>query len=144
MIYVLDTNVFNDLLDRKIDISVLPREHGFVATGVQMAEIKATPDPERRLKLLSLFETVAQEHRFTESFVWGVQGSGWGESKWSNDGGQRLKSLKQDLDARKRRKNNMQDALIAEVAHVNGYSLVTADSNLRKVAFENGILVRRL
>ncbi len=47
--------------------------------------------------------------------------------------------LKTKLEAlNKSKASNMQDALIAEVAIVNGYSLVTADSDLCAVAVEHG------
>ena len=72
--------------------------------------------------------------RSTETAVWGV--SKWGQAKWSKD--DQWKRIKSALDKLDKKENNRQDALIAETAIKNGYTLVTADRNLRKVAKDFG------
>jgi hypothetical protein len=46
--------------------------------------------------------------------------------------GQLLRSLKARLDAEEEKANSVQDALIAEVAIVQKFTLVTSDSNRRR------------
>lgn len=53
--------------------------------------------------------------------------------------------LKSDLDLLNHGKsNNSEDALIAEVAIVNGHTLITADDDLRVVAEQHGCNVTHL
>jgi predicted nucleic acid-binding protein len=123
--YLLDTNVFNDVLDGKIEHAVL-RGKRLVVTHVQRDEINRTPEEARRKDLLSIFGLASREP--TESLVWGV--SAWGEAKWGVDDG-RFNGMRQELDKRnKNKKNNPQDILIAETALRNGWVLVTADVDL--------------
>ena len=46
--------------------------------------------------------------------------------------------IKRDLDKRKKKNNNVEDALIAETAIKNGLTLVTDDEKLRVVAMQYG------
>jgi len=137
MRYVIDTNVFNWLVDGRIDLSVFPPDAGLVATHVQIDEINRTSDPERRAQLFLRFAKLAPEIVPTESGIWGA--SRWGEAKWSN--GRRLGSIIDALDKRRRKRNNREDALIAEVAMANGYGLVTADRDLSEVMKELSVPV---
>ena len=59
--------------------------------------------------------------------------------KWSD--GRLFRSLKTRLDAEKEKPNNTQDALIAEVAIVQKFTLVTSDRNLAEAAREHGAKV---
>ena len=72
----------------------------------------------------------------TESMVWGV--SRWGEAKWT--GNDNLYTpIKADLDAlNKSKRNNVQDALIAETSIKGGYVLVTDDTHLIEVTKRYG------
>ncbi|MCX5723099.1 MAG: hypothetical protein NTX84_00995 [Nitrospirae bacterium] len=144
MQYVLDTNVFNRILDGKLQLSALSNCDQYVVTNVQLRELEATPDALRRELLVQIFHQVTAEHALTESFAWDIPGSGWGESKWNSDDGKRINSLKTSLDFLHEKPNNMQDAIIAEVALVNGYGLITADGDLARVASQHGIDVRHL
>ena len=66
---------------------------------------------------------------------------GWVYSKLGD--GSLYSRLKADLDSlNKGKANNTQDALIAEVAIANGYTLVTADYHLAEVARKYGGTVR--
>ena len=142
MKYMLDTNIFNRLLDGRVDISKLPDKYSFLATAIQLHELKATANSTRRAQLLEIFNQVAPEVVLTESFAFDVPGSGFGEAKWNSDNGQRVTSLKNALDSWKLESNNLQDALIAEVALVNGFGLITADEGLAKIAQQHGIDVQ--
>jgi len=52
---MFDTNVFNDILDGGIDLAEYKEEYDMYGTHVQLDEIKATPDEDRRTKLLGTF-----------------------------------------------------------------------------------------
>jgi len=139
--YVLDTCVFNWLLSERIELSHLPSDGEFVATHVQRDELDRTPCETRRANLLGCFTEVVDEHVFTESAVVGV--SKVGLCKLSD--GQLYSSIRHALDSlNKSKPNNASDALIAEVAIVNGWTLITADRDLAKVAVKHEALVHLL
>ena len=137
MQYVVDTNVFNWLVDGRIDLGALPSNAELVATHVQIDEINRTTDTERRAQLFLRFAKIAPKILPTESGVWGA--SRWGESKWSD--GRRLKSIIAALDERRKKTNNQEDALIGEVAMANDYGLITADRHLAEVMKERNVSV---
>lgn len=143
MKYVLDTNVFNRLLDGLFGLDKLPEGAKFVATHLQIDEIKNTKNLSRRDSLLDVFAAVGPEMVPTESFVWEV--SAWDQCKWSDEKNYaQLDAIKADLDALNDNKdNNWQDALIAEVALINEFTLITDDRHLSQVARKHGIAVKR-
>ena len=53
--YMLDTNVFNGVFDGKISITSCASLH-LLATRIQIAELRATNNTERRENLLTAFE----------------------------------------------------------------------------------------
>jgi hypothetical protein len=72
----------------------------------------------------------------TESMVWDV--SRWGEAKWGAGDGLYL-AIKEGLDAlNKGKRNNVQDALIAETSIQGDYLLVTDDTHLIEVTKRYG------
>lgn len=156
--YLLDTNVFNHLLDGTIDIEKLKGKR-LLATHVQRDELSNTKDQARREALLSVFEILTTEQAPTASAVagisvadgaaasssglvptasavWGV--SRWGEAKWGADDDV-FTGMRTELDAlNKRKKNNPQDILIAETALRNNWVLVTSDADLFAVVTKYG------
>jgi predicted nucleic acid-binding protein len=137
MRYVVDTDIFNHLLDERIDRSVFPTDAELVATHIQIDEIKRTKLVVRRTELLSTFATVAPSMVPAESGFWGAGGQ-WGMAlKWSS--GQRAHSIIAALDAIKKKRSNKNDALIGEVAMGNGYGLLTSDSALFEVMTERNV-----
>ncbi|WP_339495077.1 hypothetical protein [Pseudomonas sp. RA_105y_Pfl2_P56] len=126
--YMLDTCIFNKLLDRKIKPEELPSNGEFYATHIQIDEIKKTSDANRREALLSKFKELIQPETIaTETFLADIShvdldkiGSGVWYSKLHN----KLDSLN------KRKRNNPQDSLIAEAAFMNDFTLLTADKDL--------------
>lgn len=137
--YILDTCIFNWLLDGRILIEDLPSDGVFVATSVQRAELRATRSDVRRTALLAKFEEIGPELVPPESFMFDVDGAGFDEARWSD--GKTYHHLKTALDRIHDVPSNVQDALIAEVALKHGMALVTADQNLRSVAEQFGIVV---
>lgn len=139
MKYVVDTCIINKLVDGVLSTGDLPGDGEFVATHVQVDELNKTSDPERRAQLFLKFTTAVDTVVSTESTVLGVSRLDY--SKLSD--GTRYDTLKADLDSMNRGKaNNPHDALIAEVAIANGYTLLTADNDLAKVTERHGGTVR--
>ncbi len=134
--YMLDTNVFNDLLKQLVRLEdVLPSGARFVVTHVQRDELDATPDAQLRECLLARIEQVAPEKKLTTSAVWGA--SRWDEARWPAVPG-RFEAMLAALDARRKKANNANDILIAETALHFGHILMTADNNLLTVFQEFG------
>jgi predicted nucleic acid-binding protein len=134
MKFMLDTNVFNRIIDEGLDPrAVLPHDCRLVGTHVQRDELEATPDATRRADLLQMFDEFVDEGVPTESAVWGV--SRWDQAKWGSGMRERLHTA---LDELRRKRNNLQDSLIAETAIVRGCVLVSTDLNLVKVTREFG------
>jgi predicted nucleic acid-binding protein len=155
---MLDTNVFNRILDGKASLELFGEYIIPYATHVQRDELEKTPDEKKREALLQIFhatitssvetesfaldisrldEAKLSEDRMipTSSFIWDV--SKWGECTWS--GAESLCStLKAELDSLKVNPNNAQDALIADTAIRGRYVLVTDDVNLTKVTKKHG------
>jgi predicted nucleic acid-binding protein len=138
MKFVLDTNVFNRVLDGRFTLSEIPDATGFVASQVQFCELGKTRDPVRRAALLETFHHINAETQ-PAAFSFDIPGAGWDEGKWTD--GQCASSLRSDLEALKPKFNNWHDALIAEVALTNGFGLVTGDRNLEIVATKHGVRV---
>ena len=136
---IVDTNIINRLVDGSLSTDDLPRDAEFLATHVQIDELNKTSDSERRARLFLKFATTVDTLVPTESTVTGI--SRLDHSKLSD--GARYDSLKADLDSVNQGKaNNPHDALIAEVAIANGYTLLTADYHLAEVAKKRGCTVR--
>jgi hypothetical protein len=70
---MFDTNIFNRLLDGKIEVDELEsEENDYYVTHIQMDELNKCPDKERRGSLLRIFEEIYQKEIPTESVVLGV------------------------------------------------------------------------
>lgn len=123
---MLDTNVFNYLLDGYIEMTALPKDVEFVATHVQHDELNAAPDSARRSKLLETFHHIAAVTMPTGSGVWDI--TRWDDEKWGD--GVIYKELLAMLEMHKTRKSNVRDALMAEAALINKWLFVTADEML--------------
>lgn len=103
--YMLDTVVFNQVVDGKIDASMLA-DKSLVATHIQRDEICRTKDASRREALQHLFVGLIHEEGGgellrTESAFWGV--STWDESKWTEGDGL-VEKLRAELDLRNKKK----------------------------------------
>jgi hypothetical protein len=108
--------------------SALPSDGGFAITHIQVDEINKTKDEERRARLLLMQASLHCELLPTQTVVLDV--SRIDHAKLGD--GKLFTSLKAELDILNRNKNNnVRDALIAEVAIANGYTLLTADGDLR-------------
>jgi hypothetical protein len=129
--YVVDTCVFNWLADSVIQRSALPSGDGFAITHIQVDEINKTKDEERRARLLLVQASLHCKLLPTETLVMDI--SRLDHAKLGD--GKLFTSLKLELDALNGgKKSNIRDALIAEAAIANGYTLLTADSDLKSAA----------
>jgi predicted nucleic acid-binding protein len=130
--YVVDTNIFNRIADGKLCRLDFPAGAELVATHIQESEIMATRNKERKVVLLAALKLHRDVLAPTESMTWG-DAADWGNAKWGTAGF--ACPIKAELDAlNKHQAGNHADSLIAEVAVVNGYGLITADQDLAKVA----------
>jgi predicted nucleic acid-binding protein len=134
--YMLDTNVFNRLLDGQVSIDAF-RGLRLVATHVQLDELRATKNPARRAELKSTFEEIDPTMDSTASAFWDV--SNWDQSSWTEDGvADRMLARLRQLDAgagKKPRdpKNQTRDVLIAHSAISINATLISEDEPLRQL-----------
>jgi predicted nucleic acid-binding protein len=122
---MFDTNIFDAILDDRIEISQLPKKVDYFVTHIQLDEIEAINKPEkmeRKKQLLKLFKEIKKEEVATESFVFDV--SRLDKAKLS-DG-----TLLEEL--RKGNLKNTEDALIGETAIKNNLILVTNENKFLK------------
>lgn len=150
--YMFDTNIFNRILDRSLDLEL---EDLYYVTHIQKDELMAESNEERRELLLKTFNLIQSVSIPTESAIWGV--SKWDQCKWGDEDnattiptesfalgiskfemaklsdGDLYSKILYSLNSRKKRSNNVQDALIAETAIKNEITLVTCDKALKDV-----------
>ena len=72
MKYMVDTNIFNWLIDGTLSTENFPKDTHFVATHIQHDELNKTRDPGRRRQLRDRFETLVDSTVPTESTVLGT------------------------------------------------------------------------
>lgn len=128
MRYLLDTCIFNWLLDGKCTISELPTGE-YLVTHIQSDEIANTKDKARRNDLMRVLKEIPNEQIPTSVFVLGVSRLGQAEL---GDGVTYTKIL-DELNRLKRKSSNCCDSIIGATAHTKKIGLVTADSDFHKV-----------
>ena len=137
---MFDTNIFNRIVEQKVSVDSLARCVDAYATHVQRDELEKTKESNSD-KHASLWRVFNETHPGgagvlpTESAVWNV--SKWGRARWTKDENL-YRPILEALNERKRKKNNIQDALIAETAIENRLTLVTDDGDLGEVAESYG------
>lgn len=132
---MFDTVIFNRVVEHKIPVELFTEYVDVYATHVQQDEIDKTPDHQKRADLKRVFTNLDTEKVPTESAVWDE--SRWDESKWSGDD-DLCKRIGAALDRCKKKKNNIRDALIAETAIKNTFTLVTDDRCLKEEVLKLG------
>jgi predicted nucleic acid-binding protein len=138
--YILDTTVFNAVLDGKALPASLTNRR-LLVTGIQANELRATGKAERRAALLAVYEEIDPTSVPASSFAFDIEGAGFDQAYWNDGSGNFEKMLArlQQLDTKDKSANNqVRDILIAETAIKNGATLVSGDSNLRQVVSEFG------
>jgi predicted nucleic acid-binding protein len=138
-VYMLDTTVFNAVLEGKVSLASFAGSQ-LLVIGVQADELRSTPDSKRRTELLAVFEQIRPLTVPASSFAFDIEGAGFGQAYWNDGSGkfQEMLARLRELDGKKDIRNQLRDILIAETAMKNGATLVTDDTNLRKVVLESG------
>jgi predicted nucleic acid-binding protein len=138
--YMLDTNVFNDVLDEKLSLASFAGVR-LLVTGVQADELRNTKNVKRREELCATFEEIEPETVPAESFCFNIEGAGWDQANW-NDGSGTFEKMLHHLrcldDKKKKPCNQIRDIVIGETAIKTHATVVTGDGNLRKVIAEFG------
>ena len=129
--YMLDTNIFNHLVEGGIKPEDLPSVPIFSA-HLQPDEIQNTTDLDKREKLLSFFKTCDPSETMVMTFV---VGDARLEKTQLGEGELHAKILN-NLNSREIRKSNNKEAQIAESSYLNGLTLVTDDRDLEAVCYE--------
>lgn len=138
--YMLDTNVFNAVLDGRVFLAS-SLGHILLVTGIQRDELGATAKPGRRAALLAVYKEIRPTSLPASSFAFDIEGAGFDQAHWNDGSGnfERMVARLRQLDHKsKSASNQMRDILIAETAIKNGATLVSGDSNLRQVVTEFG------
>lgn len=134
--YMLDTNIFNRLVDGRLVISDLPSDDEFFATSIQIQELNATSNESRRTALTGKFSEVSPKIDLIKTSLWGY--ASYGESAWGAVG-DHFEKIKTELDLlNKCKPNNPADALIGEVSLSNHHTLITTDKHLAEVVERHG------
>lgn len=143
MAYMLDTNIFGNLVSGELSLADLPQDGDYWATPIQVAELRASSG-DLQQRLLSKFKEIVNSNAIVRvAFSFDVLGAGFDEGEWRNDASL-YDALKTGLDAAWKKENNIQDALIAEATILHGLTLLTADKALAEVARKHGIKARYL
>ena len=134
---MFDTVIFNRIVEHKVSVELLAECVNVYVTHVQHDEINATSCPEKKAELNQVIVDLAPKERPTESAVFDV--SEWDNASFPEDDGL-CEQIEAALDKceRKRKKDNIQDALIAETAIKNNFTLVTEDKCLKEEASKFG------
>jgi len=129
--YMLDTNVFNRVVEGRFSIDDLPQDGEYFFTHAQMDEINNTPDKykEKRGDLLQVFTEINPHKVPTESMVFGY--SRFNEGKLGDS--PVYQKILDFLDDKKKKDSNIFDALIGETSVVNKMTLITGDKDLAEI-----------
>jgi hypothetical protein len=136
MKYVVDTSLINKLVDGNIHSDELPKDGAFVASYIQLEELNRTKDARRKSELLEKFSELIDEVSSRDPLA--------SETCLSKKCNVRdvvsYETIKRELDLLNGgKKNNSENALIAEFVAKNDCVLLTADFHLYQVAYALGI-----
>lgn len=135
--YMLDTNIYDYILDNEIDFSIIKRKGNLFITNVQLSEIKNITNTERRNSLLNLIKRLNPSKLNLESGIW-LDDLYWDdEQPWLDEVNENCNFLL----GNSQKKKPWKDALIGEVSKNKDLILVTNDNNFKNRANLNGIKV---
>lgn len=133
--FMFDTNCFYQITENELNI-INSDENEYFVTSIQNRELieakKVTQAQKNRL--LNLFVRIDQEKKDLVTGLLGHKEAGQFPFILGSVG--KYDEFKNDLDNLRKDSNNIEDALIAETAIVNGITLITSDKNLLKVVSE--------
>lgn len=128
---IFDSNVFDDIIAGRLDVSVLIRKRVKIyIIHIQKDELAACRNEQRRTQLLQCMASIGVHTLPTESFCIGV--SRIGEARIS-DGSDLIRKLEGGNPV------HIQDALIGETAIKNALTVITNDDRFKKrIAAQGG------
>lgn len=128
MNYMIDTCIFNFLIDGNYTINDLPTGKYYI-THIQRDELDATTDKVRRNDLKNQLNVTNSTKVVTSVALCGLAPSGessCGDTKF-------FSIILTELDNRKKKRNNYKDAVIGATAIKNNFLLITGDSDFAEV-----------
>lgn len=131
MKYMIDTCIFNHILDKHYSLSDLP-EGEYSITHIQRDELLSTQDIARRDSLLTQLTTVNPKVDATTVFVLGK--SRLGQARIGE--GKSYQIILEKLNKRKKKKSNGNDAIIGDTCINLNYNLLTGDKYFKEVMEE--------
>jgi rRNA-processing protein FCF1 len=135
MHYVLDSNVFDYLLENSIDMNRLQEKCNLYVTNVQISEISNIPKEEIKAPLQKLVDQIKTEKLLLESGVW-CDALQWDDDQpWRDE----INFDCANILGNSTKSTKWHDALIGEVTKKNGYCLVTNDINFGNRAKRAGV-----
>jgi len=124
--FMLDSNMFDEVVDGNIDQSLLQNyDATYYVTKVQRRELENASGT-RGQELLSKFETIADEEEHS-IFAFGVEGAGWGDGAWASEEQGKAYDKIQEEHA----PGESEDVNLSAVAVTQGITVVTADGRLQ-------------
>ena len=101
--YMLDTNIFNGILDGKISVESFEGHHLNVI-GVQAGELRATKNEERNSNLLTIFHEIDSTLLFASSFALDIEGAGLDQAYFNDNSGtfEKMLAKLKELDSNKK------------------------------------------
>ncbi len=133
--FILDTNIFDAILKDHISLELIRKKGEMYVTNAQISELKNTPNQDKRFQLLAIIENLKPIRLNLASGIW-MDDFYWDDNQpWIDDISDTCKLLTGNATNKKRWK----DALIGDVAKVNGLVLITNDKKFRTRAQSVGI-----
>jgi predicted nucleic acid-binding protein len=133
--YMLDSNIYDHLLDNKIDIEKIKVLGDYYSTNIQSSEISNIKNEKRKEDLLKIYEQLSPKKILLRSGIW-IDDLRWDDDQpWVDDIQEEAKNLLGNSKVKKPWK----DALIGEIAKVESITLVSNDKGFRDKAKANGI-----
>ncbi len=142
--YLFDTNVLNEFLNREVAPVSIPRGMRCFVTAVQLGELAATKNVNRRTELLRHFEVLEDAVPIGKESLRSAPlgASPLGSAPLGGGDGVYYSPIKERLDTisgNKSKRGNSSDALTLEASIYAETVLVTNGRSLTKVAKERGV-----
>ena len=132
---MLDTNIFDLLLDNNVNIQGLQKIGEYYTTNVQFSELSNISYQKRRSELLNLYNSLDQIKILLRTGIW-LDKLRWDDDQiWIDD----IQPEAQSLLGKASVKQPWMDALIGEIAMVEKICVVTNDKDFAKRCSANSI-----
>ena len=132
--YLLDTNVFDFLLNENINIKKIKYTNNYYITNVQYSEIINIPDEIKRKKLCEILDILAPKKLLLKSGIW-IDDLLWDDEQiWIDEINKNCIELTGNTVNKP-----WKDALTREVAKEYDIILITNDKKFSKIAKLNNI-----